>query len=267
MISSIKELLLLIRAKKWDLYDWIEKEEQFGFRSTLFLAGNTKCRHTDDPYYWINSKLIYNKKKIALNKLAKLLQNEGWEIGLHGSINSYQDQDLLSREKDLLIKNTSCSIQGIRQHYLRLDIYKTWQIHENLGFSYDTTLGFNERIGFRAGIAFPFEPYNFQTERKFNLLELPMTIMDGSLFSSNGEKLDYYKAVQRCNKLFSNIKQTEGLLVINFHPHYHQYSYPEWWTMYEYILNYLSESSVWVATGKEIVDWWSERKKKLYITT
>ncbi|HGJ64475.1 TPA: hypothetical protein ENS27_03695 [bacterium] len=267
IISSIKELLSFTKSEKWDLSDLTGKEAQFGFHSTFFIASNTQYRHPDDPHYWINSKLIYKKKKIALNNLAKLLQDEGWEIGLHGSINSYQDQDLLSREKELLIKNTNCSIQGIRQHYLCLDVNKTWQIHEKLGFRYDTTLGFNERIGFRGGVAFPFNPYNFQTEQKFTLLELPMTIMDGSLFSINGEKLDYYKAVQRCNKLFSNIRQTEGLLVINFHPHYYQSVYPEWWAIYEYILNYLSESSVWVATGKEIVDWWSERKKKLYITT
>ncbi len=264
-ISSVRELLALTQSEKWDLFNWIEKERELGIHSTFFLAGNTPNRHPDDPYYWIHSKLTYKKKKIPLCCLAKIMEDEGWEIGLHGSMNSYQDQELLSKEKDLLIEQTGCSIQGIRQHYLCLDVHKTWQIHENLGFSYDTTLGFNERIGFRSGIAFPYKPYDLQNEREYNLLELPMSIMDSSLFSDKGEKLDYYKSIQRYIKLFDNVKQTEGLLVINFHPHYCDNTHHDWWALYEFILKHITESSVWIATGKEIADWWRKKQKRLQV--
>lgn len=262
-MSSIKEFLFVARSNshKWDLSDWTNKENEYGFCSTFFLTANTKNRHIDDPSYWIDSKIMYDGKKTALHNVAKIIENKGWEIGLHGSMNSYQDQDLLFMEKDLLANQTGCHILGIRQHYLRFDIHKTWQIYENLSFSYDTTLGFNERNGFRAGIAFPFYPYDMQNNREYNLMELPMSIMDGNFFSNICEKLDYKKSVQRINKLFDYVLQTEGLLVINFHPHYRNSA--DWWALYEYILNYLAKSSAWVATGKEIFNWWSERRKHL----
>jgi len=264
-MSSIKEFLSISESKssKWDLSDWTDKEDELGFRSTFFLAANTKDRHVDDPSYWINSKLIYEGKKMALCDVAKIIENEGWEIGLHGSMNSYRDQELLSKERDLLINQTGCSVFGIRQHYLRFDVNKTWRIYESLGFGYDTTLGFNERNGFRAGIALPFYPYDMQNNREYNLIELPMSIMDGNFFSNISEKLDYNKSVQRFNTLINHVLQTGGLLVINFHPHYR--NYPDWWALYEYILNYLAKSSAWVATGKEVFSWWSERRKRLCV--
>jgi len=265
MLGYTKELLSSGRLSKptWRLSDWIEKEREYGFHSTFFLAANTRRLHHNDPSYWIYSKLIHNGKRISISRVAKMIEEDGWEIGLHGSMNTYIDQQLLSKEKKLLIDQTGCTVAGIRQHYLRFDVRKTWQVQESLGFSYDTTLGYNERNGFRAGIAFPFVPYDLQNEREYNLLELPVSIMDGNFFADYGEKLDARKAIQRCKKLFKVVEQTEGLLVVNFHPHYYATTHPDWWAVYEYILQNVAESGAWVATGREIADWWSERRDRL----
>jgi hypothetical protein len=87
--------------------------------------------------------------------------------------------------------------------------------------------------------------------------------MDGNFFTDYGEKLDAFKAVQRCKKLFDVVEQTNGLMVVNFHPHYYATTHPDWWTVYEYILKHATESKAWVATGRDVVGWWTERKKRL----
>jgi len=265
LLSCSKEFLSYLSLSKptWELLHWLRKEDEYGFRSVFFMSANTKHRHFKDPSYWIHSKLMYKGKKIPLSHAVKDMEENGWEIGLHASINSYRDQQLLSKEKDLLVNKTGCAVAGVRHHHLRFDIQKTWRIHESVGFSYDTTLGYNERNGFRAGIAFPFTPYDLLNDREYNLLELPMSIMDGNFFTDHGEKLDALKAVQRCKKLFDAVEQNQGLLVVNFHPHYYATTHPDWWTVYEYVLKRSSEPSVWVATGNEITEWWKEKRKRL----
>jgi peptidoglycan/xylan/chitin deacetylase (PgdA/CDA1 family) len=247
----------------WQISHWIDKELEYGFRSTFFMASNTQKRHPKDPTYWIDSGIQFDGKQCLLFESAKRMEDLGWEIGMHGTYNTYQDQSLLYEELDLLIEKSGCSIRGIRQHYLRFDVKKTWKIHENLGFDYDTTLGYSERNGFRAGIAFPFTPYDLQNNCEYNLLELPMSVMDGNFFLDHGEKLNADLAMLRCEKIFDYIKETGGLLVVNFHPHFYQSTHPDWWAVYCFVLNHASETGAWVATGSEITDWWTDRMKEL----
>jgi peptidoglycan/xylan/chitin deacetylase (PgdA/CDA1 family) len=246
---------------RWKLSYWTEKEREYGFRSTFFLSANISQRHENDTTYWLSSKVDYNGKKARLSQIAKELEEDGWEIGLHGSMNSYRDSNLLLKELDLLINNTHCKVTGIRQHYLRFDIRNTWHIHEALHLQYDTTLGYDNRIGFRGGIALPFVPYDLDNEREYKLLEIPMCIMDSSLFFVTGEKLDIEKSLKRCQNIVDNIKQTSGLLVINFHPHFYAAPYPDWWKVYDSILERLSNDCAWVANASKIAGWWTEKCK------
>ncbi|MGB9597918.1 MAG: polysaccharide deacetylase family protein [Candidatus Poribacteria bacterium] len=264
-ISTIKNNLIDIflspSTSDWQFSYWLDKEKQYNCSSTFFIAGNTKERLRSDPNYWLSSKVTHNGQKMRLSDLAKSLEDMGWEIGLHGSYNSYKDEVLLKKEKDLLIKQTGCNIMGIRQHNLRFDVKETWSIYENLNFTYDTTLGYNEVNGFRAGIAFPFNPYDLSNEREYNLLELPMSIMDGSFFCNYGENLDLQKATMRCEKILNAVKETEGMLVVNFHPNF--YTHSDSWKLYEYILEYTSRSGAWITNCKEIANWWLERRRSL----
>ncbi|HGE72244.1 TPA: hypothetical protein ENX78_15500 [Candidatus Poribacteria bacterium] len=263
--NSLVDMFLIPSDSNWQLSCWLDKEREYNCSSTFFIAGNTKRRLRSDPYYWLSSKIIHNGQKIRLSDLAKSFEDIGWEIGLHGSYNSYKDENLLRKERDLLVKQTGCNIKGIRHHNLRFDVKETWKIHENLGFTYDTTLGYNEVNGFRAGIAFPFNPYDFHTEREYNLLELPMSIMDGSFFCNYGENIDAQKAILRCKKMINAVEETGGMLVVNFHPNFYQTTLPDSWKLYKYILDYARKSGAWVANCGEIADWWSERRKLLSI--
>ncbi len=264
MKNSLMDMLLSPSSiTDWQLSYWLDKEKEYNLYSTFFVAGNTINRQRSDPSYWLSSKVIHNGQEWRLSDVVKSFEDMGWEIGLHGSYNSYQDENLLGKERDLLIKQTGCKIIGVRHHCLRFDVRKTWSVHENLGFTYDTTLGYNEINGFRAGIAFPFTPYDIYNGCEYNLLELPMSIMDGSFFCDYGEKLDAQKAIIRCEKITNAVKETGGMLVVNFHPNFCATTHADSWKLYEYILKHATESGAWVTNGKEIANWWIKRRNQL----
>jgi peptidoglycan/xylan/chitin deacetylase (PgdA/CDA1 family) len=264
--NCLRDILIYMSSTpNWQLSYWLDKESEYDFRSTFFVASNTTNRDRSDPAYWLHSKLVYDSRKQHLFEVVKFIEDSGWEIGLHGSYNTFQDENLLYEEKKQFIRQSGCDIKGIRNHYLRFDVRKTWKIQESLGFAYDTTLGYSECNGFRVGIAFPFTPYDLQNEREYNLLELPLSVMDGSFFEDYGERLEIKKSIQRCERLFNAIEETGGMLVVNFHLNFCVTNHPDSWALYEYVLKRSAESGAWVTTGREIAEWWIERQEGLMI--
>ena len=42
----------------------------------------------------------------------------------------------------------------------------------------DSSIGYRDRIGFRAGTGFPFHLYNFEDEKPYSWKEIPLVLMD-----------------------------------------------------------------------------------------
>ena len=72
-------------------------------------------------------------------------------------------------------------LAGQRYHYLRVDPHANLAPSTRLGFRYDTSLGFADLPGFRAGIAHPFRPWNVEADRPLDLVEIPLAAMDVTL--------------------------------------------------------------------------------------
>jgi hypothetical protein len=113
-------------------------------------------------------------------RLAQVLTERGAEIGLHGSYTAAEDETRLGREKALL-ESLAGPVAGQRFHYLRVDPHRNLAALERLGFAYDTSLGFADAPGFRAGIAQPFRPWDSDQDRPLDLIEIPLAIMDVTL--------------------------------------------------------------------------------------
>jgi hypothetical protein len=81
----------------------------------------------------------------------------------------------------------------------------------------DSSLGFNDRPGFRAGTSLPFHPWDLQDRHARDLLELPLGLMDSQLFDE--QELDFDEAKEQTDRLVANLRRSRGLLVVNWHPH------------------------------------------------
>ena len=107
-----------------------------------------------------------------LGEWTRRLQDEGCELGLHG-IDAWHSVEQGRVESERIASVTRGAGIGIRMHWLLRD-ENTYRVLDETGFTYDSTDGYNETIGYRSGTTQVFRP--FGTRR---LLELPMHIQDG----------------------------------------------------------------------------------------
>ena len=156
----------------WTFPQILGGEDARGVTSTFFvIARHTHKQDGNQP------ETYHRRIPAALSLLAR----HGREIGLHGNDADRLGVDPLVHDRALLARNARAAIDGIRYHYLRSLYHETLPLLEQSGFSYDTSLAFAEREGFRCGCSFPFRPYSLAEERPLDLVELPLAVMDGSL--------------------------------------------------------------------------------------
>jgi hypothetical protein len=113
-------------------------------------------------------------------RLVDVVLEGGGEIGLHGSYTAAHDFERLAEEKGRL-EELAGPIAGQRYHYLRVDPLANLAPLADLGFVYDTSVGYAELPGFRAGIAHPYRPWSFERDAPLDLIEVPLAVMDVTL--------------------------------------------------------------------------------------
>ncbi len=177
----------------------------------------------------------------------------GSEIGLHG-IDAWRDSDAGNRELTQVTSLIGTTSVGTRMHWLYFD-GETPSRLEKAGFDYDSTCGYNETVGYRAGTAQAFRPFGCAT-----LMELPMVIMDSALFSRGRMNLHRRNALRLCEQVVNNARRFGGTLVINWHE---RSLAPErlWGRAYKELLQMLSTGEpVWFVTAREAVQWFRWRR-------
>lgn len=157
----------------------LDRLEQLGFRSTLFMV--PAHAHRRDPNYSLD----------ALRPQIQSALARGFPVELHSSYTSIIENHAVAAEARVLENFTGRKTYGSRQHWLRFgDPGMLFQAVEDADLFFDSSMGFNDLVGFRNGACFAFPPYDFKKERAHNFLEIPLAIMDGSLIESsrtNGE--------------------------------------------------------------------------------
>ena len=159
-----------------------------------------------------------------MKQVIRWLDKNGFEIGVHGSYNSYKDLNLLRKEKSELEKVIGHKIYGIRQHYLNLN-EDTWQLQQKAGFRYDASFGFTRDVGFKQDIFHPFNPLN---NKQFNVF--PLVIMDFCLMEKKEPKKEYLKIIDLAQK-------KKAILVLNWHQEiFDEREHPGYAKVYEEII-------------------------------
>jgi hypothetical protein len=147
-------------------------------------------------------------------QLVGTLQELGAEIGLHGSYTAADDPARLADEKAQL-EALAGPVAGHRYHYLRGDPHRNIA---QLPFRYDTTLGFPDALGFRAGIARPFHPWDFERDAPADVLEIPLAAMDATLAEERYLGLSAKRAKPRLNALLDWAAANGGVFAVLWHP-------------------------------------------------
>jgi hypothetical protein len=150
-------------------------------------------------------------------RLVETLHDSGAEIGLHGSYSAADNPTLLEEEKATL-EALAGPVQGHRYHYVRADPHRNLAPLAELGFAYDTTIGFPDAVGFRAGIARPFRPWSFDRDEPLDLVEVPLAAMDATLAEERYLGLAAKRAEPQLMRLLDWAAAHGGAFAILWHP-------------------------------------------------
>ncbi|MCU4162542.1 polysaccharide deacetylase family protein [Carboxylicivirga caseinilyticus] len=245
--SAFKSILptLLPGLKKdpwWNFNELRLLEKKHGLKSVWYFLNQDGSPH--DAKYSLEEKRII--------ELISDLQDQGCEIGLHGSISTANDLTAMQNAYDRLAKIKGDTITGTRQHFLKFHYPQTLIIQEQVGLKYDTTVGFAEHEGFRNSYCYPFRPYDHKNDRMMDIWELPLNVMDGTLLGYR--KLDFNEMARSIELLISEIRKFGGLFVLLWHNcNFDEYQYPGINQFYETMLSDIAKTRPDSVVGEEVL--------------
>lgn len=239
----------------WTFEQLMRIEDELGVKSSFYFLNEKGIVRITNRKTWRHLGRRYDWNSPQVKTIMNKMYCDGWEVGLHGSFYSYLDHEKICSEKNALEKVIGVSgIVGVRQHNLNIKIPDTWIGQEKSGLLYDTTLGYNDCIGFRWGTCLPFHPYIPDEKRTLKLLEIPLIIEDLPFFRNSNRRGDALKIIKE-------VMNQHGVLTLLWHHTvFNDFEYPGWSNAYKQIIEFCKKREVWITTGKNITQWWLQRE-------
>ncbi|APG26649.1 hypothetical protein A7E78_01495 [Syntrophotalea acetylenivorans] len=141
-------------------------------------------------------------------------------------------------EKTALEESLGVPVCTCRQHWLRFSWEKTWRAQEKAEIRLDTTLGFNDRPGFRIGAALPFFPWDHQRKTPLKIQAVPMVLMDSHLYDYGDMSSE--ERQRQITTWLDEIKSVHGTATIIWHQRVMSRDYG-WGPGYEQLLQILRD--------------------------
>lgn len=237
-------------------------EDEFGIKGSYFFPVWPPLE--DSPYdclYEADDRYTYRGRQMTARDIMVELAQQGHDVGLHGGYHTALKLENFLHEKHLLEDETGLSITTTRQHWLHWDARITPRLHQQAGITADSTLGYNRNVGFRAGTSKPYRFFDIGQDCALDLVELPMILMDGSVFSTVALEMDLARSKRLAKRIIDSTIATEGCVSLLFHPE--NLANPDTFALYRWCVAYCMEQGAWGASVKQIEVWWRERLTKL----
>ncbi|MDB2364860.1 hypothetical protein N9V98_03230 [Luminiphilus sp.] len=204
---------------------------------TIFYFHSRKLRRSlkewlIDPSYYATDERIVN--------FFRSKSNQGFIFGLHPSFNSWRSVSRLRAEREILQTALRARVTHVRQHWLQFSWEKTPAVQADAGLTHDSTVGFNDRSGFRCGAALVYRPWDVTRNSASKIECIPLVLMDSHLYS--------YRAMDRIERIASmtayvrEIHAVRGAAAVLWHPHTLASDYA-WGEGYGDLINILASQS------------------------
>lgn len=204
--KPLRRLRVLAGLKK-DPYDTYAQMREIATKTeeflTFILLGD--WGPFDKNIHWEN---------LAFGSLIRGLNLEG-EVGIHPSYASHLNDAKVNEELNRLTRITGHEITLSRQHFLKFEFPKTFNMLVKLGIQDEYSMGFADEIGFRAGTCFPFYYFDLQQNRKTSLCFHPFAYMDSAF--KDYLKRDPSMAKLEIKKLMDEVKMVGGDFIMIWH--------------------------------------------------
>jgi hypothetical protein len=240
----------------------VELERSRGVTASYLLTVYPARRKTIyDAVYRGGDRCRFRGRTRRVHEIARELQEEGFDVGLHAGYASATNLHDFRYEKGVIEDYLGAEVVSCRQHYLHWDVAVTPRIQSAAGIRVDTTIGFNRNIGFRAGTALPYRLFDLEADVPLDVLEVPLIVQESALLSANALELDVPLAQETMKDLIDRIGETGGVVTLLFHPH--SLAQTAHLQLYTWALDYARDRGAWVANLRMIRSWWEERAARL----
>ena len=233
--ERIRERHQVLRGKRKDPFDsfefQFELQKEFKLKPIYFIL----CGEYDT-----NDKNI-SIRKAAFRSLIKTLGDHA-DVGIHPSFSSYLDIDKLRKEINSLSEVLHRPLTKSRQHFLRMNLPRSYQKLIELDISDDYTMGFASQAGFRAGIADTFRFYDLENDMVTNLRVHPFALMDGTM--RDYLNLDLEASYALTTQLIDEVKAVGGTFIYLTHNETlgGEQRWVGWPEMYRRMLEYITKA-------------------------
>ncbi len=194
---------------------WLEAEKELGIQSTFFVFAGERA-HEKDPRYDLGK----------LSGALAAMRRASCELGLHSGIACFRG-DRLAEAKRQLEASSGIKAMGLRPHFLSAKFPEYWAAARASGFSYSSSLGFDDDIGFMGGIDLPFFPFDIEADKGLGIIEIPIAVMDCGLIGDSIASAP--ETFERGARLLERAAATGGLIVLDWHQRtFYNPDYPGW---------------------------------------
>lgn len=240
----------------------LEIENGLGVVSSFFFTVCPLTKYSKyDCVYSLHDPCRFRKKNMLVFEMMRILSEEGFDIGLHGSYFSAIDAEMLKEQKKMIEDAIGKEVVTTRQHWLNWDINTTPRNQYNAGLLVDSSLGFNRNIGFRSGSALPYYLFDLPSQEAIPILEVPLIMHEGALFGSNALEYDLGMSLDVARRIIDRIAETNSCLTVVLHPHSFLDKNSE--ELYRWILRYCVEKNGWLTSLKGVYEWCKKRERAL----
>jgi len=210
----------LFRLRLKNLY--IRYAVLFGFQHDPYntfkyiINRQKNCNFKFLVFFFVGSFSTFDKGvNINKKKYISLIKHIGdyCEVALKASYFAIENLSLLKEEKKCLEDTINTELFASRFSYSKISLPESYRNLVQLEINEDYTMGYTNKVGFRAGSCTPFLFYDLDYEVKTPLKIYPFQLMDFALLKTKS-LLDKKKVL---NDIINEIKNVNGVFIPVFH--------------------------------------------------
>lgn len=188
----------------YDTFDYfMDISEKNNLKSHFYFVAGSKDE----------ADVRYNFLKKETKKCIENILQRGHKIGIHGGYSSFNNENQFNKEISRF-KIFKVNVDQGRQHYLRFENPKTWQIWNNAGMKYDSSIGYTNDSGFKAGTCYEYPVFDVINRKTLSLIERPLIFMETVSREKHPDKEAFFN---HCKALKNRVKKYSGQFVILWH--------------------------------------------------
>jgi hypothetical protein len=205
--NLLRRLRVLFKLEQdpYDTYDYIQSAHaRFNVKSMFFFLLA--------DFGQFDKGLPYRSR--GLQELIKNISKFS-SLGIHPGVASYRRYNTMLKEKSRLETCIGKQIKHSRQHYLMLKFRTTYRLLKATGIEHDYSLGYAQRVGFRAGTTRPYLWFDLKKNECSQLTVHPFVAMDTTMRKYMALTPD--AAIEKIEELVHKIEQTGGDFISLWH--------------------------------------------------